>query len=124
MRRDPRVHLLDVLEAAENIQSFMAGRDRTVYDDDLLLRSAVERQLQIMGEALSRLRREDAAVAARVPDAAKIIGFRNVLVHGYDIVDREQVWTAITIEVPKLIVSTTGLLAELDAAAEQNAPPG
>lgn len=124
MRRDPRVHLLDVLEAAQNVQAFMAGRDRTVYDDDLLLRSAVERQLQIMGEAMSRLRREDAAVAARVPDAAKIVGFRNVLVHGYDIVDREQVWTAITIEVPMLIVSTTGLLAELDAAAEPHTPPG
>lgn len=51
MRRDPRVDLADVLEAAENVRTFMTGRDRDAYDDDLMLRSAVDRQFEIVGGA-------------------------------------------------------------------------
>ncbi len=77
----------------------------------------MDRQFEIVGEALNGLRHDDAAVADRVPDVVKIIGFRNVLIHGYDIVDRDAVWSAITVEVPALIERVTELLAELDAAA-------
>lgn len=69
-------------------------------------------------EALNRLRHDDAAIAARVPDVIRIIGFRNVLIHGYDTVDRDAVWSAITVEAPALIDAVVELLAELDAAAE------
>ena len=67
-----------------------------------MLRSAVERQFEIVGEALNRLSREDPAVAARIPDVSRIVGFRNVLAHGYDIVDDEAVWSAITDDLPTL----------------------
>lgn len=100
MRSDPRVDLADLLEAAENVRTFMVGRNRDDYDDDLFLRSAVDRQFEIVGEALNRLRHDDAVVAGRVPDVVKIIGFRNIRIHGYDIVDRDAVWAAITVEVP------------------------
>jgi uncharacterized protein with HEPN domain len=117
MRRDPRAHLLSALDAAQAVQVFMTGRTREEYDHDRLLRSAVDREFEIVGEALNRLRRDDPAVAERVPSVAEIIGFRNVLVHGYDIVDRDAVWTAITVEIPALVATITVLLAELDAAA-------
>ncbi len=123
MRRDPRVDLADLLEAAQNVQVFMVGRTRDDYDDDLFLRSAVDRQFEIVGEALNRLRHDDSALAGRVPDVVKIIGFRNVLIHGYDIVDRDAVWAAVTIEVPSLIDAVTALLAELDAAAGSGSTP-
>ena len=54
---------------------------------------------------------------------AEIIGFRNVLIHGYDIVDRDAVWKAITVEVPALFATVTVLLAELDAATENRGQP-
>lgn len=71
-----------------------------------------------MGEALNRLRHDDPVVAARVPDVVRSIGFRNALIHGYDIVDRDRVWQAITVEIPALIQAVDALLAELDAAAQ------
>lgn len=116
MRRDPRVHLLDALDAAQAIQAFVTGRTEEDYSRDRLLRSAIDREFEVVGEALNRLRRDDTAVAARIPDLAEIVGFRNVLIHGYDIVDRSAVWKAITVEIPLLVASVSGLLAELDAA--------
>jgi uncharacterized protein with HEPN domain len=57
-----------------------------------MLRSAVERQLMIVGEALNRLKKVEPTAAASVTDSRRIIAFRNVLVHGYDIVRDEVVW--------------------------------
>ena len=118
MRRDPRVHLLDALDAARAIQTFVSGRTEEEYRNDRLLRSAVDREFEVVGAALNRLRRDDEAVAARIPDLAEIIGFRNVLIHGYDIVDRGAVWKAILVEIPPLVASLSALLSELDAAMQ------
>lgn len=60
-----------------------------------MLRSAVERQFEIIGEALSQLARADPTLAERVPDLRRIIGFRNVLIHGYDRVDAAAVWRVV-----------------------------
>jgi uncharacterized protein with HEPN domain len=115
MRRDPRVHLLDALDASQAIQTFVIGRTQEEYHHDRLLRSAIDREFEIVGEALNRLRRDDPAIAERIPDLGEIIGFRNVLIHGYDIVDRDAVWKAITVEIPVLGASVSGLLGDLDA---------
>ena len=117
MERDPRAHLADILEAARNVQEFTTGRDRDEYAADLILRSEVERQLEIVGEALRRLRREDPTSAARIPDAERIISLRHVLAHGYEMVDDDAVWAAITDDLPVLISRASTLLAELDAAS-------
>ena len=53
------------------------------------VRSGVERKLEVVGEALNRLSREDPELAAQIPDIARVIGFPNVLAHGYEIVDDE-----------------------------------
>lgn len=82
MRRDPRARLFDVIEAANAAIQFTLGVEFDQYRTDLMLRSAVERQLEIVGEALHRLSREDPVVAARVPEVPDIIGMRNVLIHG------------------------------------------
>jgi uncharacterized protein with HEPN domain len=80
-----------------------------------MLRSAVERQFEIVGEALNRLTRDDPNVAARIPDdVSRIVGFRNVLAHGYDIVDDDAVWSAITVDLPTLAERASSLLAELE----------
>jgi uncharacterized protein with HEPN domain len=118
MQRDPRAHLADVLEAGRYIQKFTAESDRDAYAADLVLRSAVERQFEIVGEALNRLSREDPALAARIPGVSRIIGFRNVLAHGYDIVDDDAVWDAVTRDLPGLIAQASALLAELEAGSD------
>jgi hypothetical protein len=60
------------------------GKTFADYDADPMLRSAVERQLMIVGEALNRLRRIEPELLASITDSRKIIAFRNILGHGYD----------------------------------------
>ena len=90
MRRDPRSFLWDVREAADAIKQFTQGRRFDDYATDLMLRSAVERQFEIIGEALSQLTRVDEVLAARIPELRQIIGFRNALIHGYDQIDDDK----------------------------------
>ena len=113
MRRDARAHLADVLEAGRQITRITADLDLESYRADDVRRWAVERQFEIMGEALSRLTRTNPDLAAGISDIGTIIGFRNVLAHGYDIVDHEVVWRTITDELPALVAEASRLLDEL-----------
>jgi uncharacterized protein with HEPN domain len=113
MRRDPRSFLWDVRDAADAIARFSRGRSFDNYLADDMLRSAVERQFEIIGEALSQLAKADAALAARIPDSRRIIGFRHVLIHGYNRIDDAAVWSAIKIDLPPLRTQAAALLAEL-----------
>jgi uncharacterized protein with HEPN domain len=90
--RDARVCLADILAAAQAIRGFVEGETLETYVKDLKLRSAVERQLEIIGEALSQGRSADADLIDHIAHARSIIGFRNRLIHGYALVDDEIVW--------------------------------
>lgn len=115
MPRDPRALLADALDAARSIERFRRDLDLDGFRADDLVRAAVERKLEIVGEALNRLSREEPELAQRIPDIGRIVGFRNVLAHGYDVVDDEIVWDAITIDLPELTTRVEAMLAELDA---------
>ena len=95
MRLEARKYLHDIQLAADRIGRFCGGKTFAQYLGDEILRSAVERQLGIIGEALSRLAKEDPDVAAAIPDYGKIIAFRNILIHGYATVDDRIVWGVI-----------------------------
>lgn len=82
------------------------------YSNDLRLRSGVERQFEIAGEAMSRLRRVDPETAARVPNVHRIIGMRNILIHGYAEVNNLTVWRAATGDLDELVTAVESLLAE------------
>lgn len=110
--REIGAYLWDALQAAQNVEKIIGGIRFDVYVGDLLRESATERQLQNLGEALGRLRRSDPEVAHRVPNVHKIIGMRNVLVHGYATVNSRTVWAAATIDVPDLIPLLQQLLEE------------
>ncbi|MSQ14623.1 MAG: DUF86 domain-containing protein [Dehalococcoidia bacterium] len=102
MQRDPRVYLWDALAAADHIIDFTRGRNRQDLEDDLLLRSGVERQFEIIGEALNQLTHVSPEVARQVPELARIIAFRNILVHGYAIVNNDTVWGVVQDDLPAL----------------------
>jgi uncharacterized protein with HEPN domain len=77
-----------------------------------LLRSAVERQFEIIGEAFRRLAKEDAETAGRIADYTRIISFRNILIHGYAEIDDRLVWDILQSMLPTLLEQVQSLLDE------------
>jgi uncharacterized protein with HEPN domain len=102
--------LWDARRAAERITRFTAGRSYDDYLDDDMLRAAVERQFEIIGEAFTGLRRFDPALAHQLPDLPQIVAFRNVLIHGYASINHQIVWDAIRDDLPRLQATLTQLL--------------
>ncbi|MGB4117008.1 MAG: HepT-like ribonuclease domain-containing protein [Polaromonas sp.] len=90
--RDPRAFLWDVAEAARAIETFTVGMNQQSYAGSELVNAAVERKFEIIGEALNQLSKNDAAIAARIPDISKIVAFRNQLIHSYAGIDSSLVW--------------------------------
>jgi uncharacterized protein with HEPN domain len=111
LQRDPKSLLWDAHEAAEVISAVTAGKSFADFDRDIVLRSAVERQFEIIAEALAQPARIDAAMAQKVPDLRQIIAFRNVLIHGYATVDPARVWRVIEDNLPPLCAALAALLA-------------
>ncbi len=92
---DAAKYLWDAQRAAQRIVRFTVGKSFDEYQADEMLRSAVERQFEIIGEALGALRRADPGLAQEIPQLARIVAFRNILIHAYAIVDDRLVWTVV-----------------------------
>ncbi len=114
--RDPRALLDDILRAAAGIERVVAGKTLAYYESDEDLQSILERRFTIIGEALKRLERADAALFREIPAARDIIDFRNVLAHGYEVVDPKTVWEAALEDLPKLVAAVVPMLEKLDRA--------
>lgn len=114
MRPDPRKYLWDALQATERLDTFRKGKSFADYQTDDLLKSAVERQFEIVGEALNQLSKADPDLATQVPDLPRIVAFRNILIHGYAMVDDAIVWQVLTERLPELERILNALLASLD----------
>lgn len=112
--RDPGMYLLDMAEACGLIREFATGRTFADYEADVLLRSAIERQFQILGEALVLLNRYAPNTAARIDDVRQIINFRNQIVHGYRSMQNRVVWDIIGARLPELRIQLDALLDEID----------
>ena len=104
--------LFDVLSAARSIAVWCHGRSYGEYEDDRQLRRAVEREFEVIGEALSRLEKGDPATAAGIEDLRRIVGFRNRIIHGYDTIDDATVWGVIEVRLPRLIEQVSDLLEQ------------
>jgi uncharacterized protein with HEPN domain len=94
--------LVDMRHAARAVQAFVAGRTFEQYAADLLLRSAVERQVEIVGEAARAISKAFQSAHPQIPWRA-IIAQRHKLAHEYGEVDDRLIWTVATIHVPSLL---------------------
>lgn len=113
MERDAKAFLWDVQQAVTAIQQFTDGMNSTSYADSALVRSAVERQFEIIGEALNRFSKAAPDLAKEMPNLREIIGFRNILIHGYAAIDHGRVWRIAVDLVPELKRVVSALLERL-----------
>lgn len=103
-----------MLSSCEFLLDFTVDRTVDDYINDRAFRSAVERELQIIGEALIQLEKLGSSTAARIPEYQNIIGFRHVLVHGYDGLDPMTVWNVIDTKLTNLTEKIKSLLGECE----------
>ena len=98
--------LFDAHQASQAIRGFLNEKDYEDYCQDLMLSSAVERQFEILGEALKRIRDKDEKfLETSIIGWRGAISFRNILAHGYDHLDDEIIWGIIEDDLPVLIGS-------------------
>jgi uncharacterized protein with HEPN domain len=104
MPHSARKLLLDVSLACQEIMEFTEGKSYEEFQEDRLLQLAIEREFEIIGEALFRLEKvEPDKLADSIPEYRKIIDFRNILAHGYDIIDIAAMWDFVQNRVPELL---------------------
>jgi uncharacterized protein with HEPN domain len=112
MHADAEKLLWDASRAADRVARFIAGKAFADYLQDEYLRSAVERQFEIIGEALNRLARADPSTAAVISELPRVVAFRNILIHGYATVDNKLVWGVIETHLEPLRGRLAQLLAQ------------
>ncbi len=112
MRLEAKKYLFDIRSAADRLAEFLAGKTFADYQRDAMLRAAVERQFEIIGEAISQLARFDEELAARITNFRRIVAFRNILIHGYADVDDGLVWDVVETNLPLLRQEVERLIDE------------
>jgi uncharacterized protein with HEPN domain len=112
MQKRPDVYLDLAAIALKKLARFLAQRNLQEYLSDEFCQSAVERQLEIAGDALGQLRKLAPDVFSRIPDGDLIIAFRNVLAHGYAALDHVRVYKAAATSAPALLSVIEDLLSE------------
>lgn len=115
MNNRTRKLLFDVQDSARSIRDWCQNRTFAEYEADRQFRRAVEREFEIIGEALNQPSHEDSATAAQIGQLPRIVGFRNRIIHGYDTVDDATVWGVIESHLPVLLVEVEALLQKPDA---------
>ncbi len=102
MRLEIKKYLLDILEATEDIVEYTSGLEYADFVKSGLVQAAAERKFQIIGEALNRIKQLDDSILLDISEHRRIIAFRNIIVHGYNVIDSEIVWDAIKGHLPIL----------------------
>jgi uncharacterized protein with HEPN domain len=102
--------LHDLQQALGLIDRFVESNTFDDYTGDPMVRSAVERQLVIIGEALNQMSRIAPAVAVQISEHRRIIALRNILVHSYAKVDDRVIWSIVKDKIPRLRRDVDGVL--------------
>jgi len=110
MKLETQKLLYDIAEAARAIKEYTSGLDFPEFRKADMTRAAVERKFEIVGEALNRMGRSDPGVLLQISEHERIIGFRNIIAHGYDVVDVEIIWEVVSSYLPTLLREVSELL--------------
>ncbi len=96
-------YLFDIHEAINHIQEFTININSFFdYENNLLVRRAVERELEIIGEAMNRILNLDNSIEIEIEQSRRIVDLRNRVIHGYDKVDNGVIWGILKRHIPKL----------------------
>ena len=120
MRIESKKYLYDIARAAKLALGFIADKTFADYSADAMLRSAVERQLEIVGEALAQLARTDPASASQIGEYQRIIAFRNILIHGYAEIDHRIVWNVLELKLPVALHQASELLGTEEQSGDSD----
>jgi len=104
MPHKTRKLLLDISLACNEILDFIDGKKFEDFQENRMFQLAIEREFEIIGEALHRLYQiEEDTLDEKIPEYRKIIDFRNIIAHGYDIIDEAAMWDFAVNRVPELL---------------------
>jgi uncharacterized protein with HEPN domain len=112
MRRETPDLLRDIRDAAQFIADDTAGHTFDSFAQDRRVRQLVERNFEVIGEAVRRLSRRDPALVDRITAYRQIVDFRNALIHGYDVIDYLTVWRTVQESLPVLRAEVEQLMHE------------
>lgn len=106
--------LYDIRFAIVEIESYFDDKEKNFleYKKNIMLKRAVERDLEIIGEAVNRILKTDASFESLISDSKAIVGLRNQVIHAYDNVSDENIWAIIVNHLPKLKAEIENLLIE------------
>ena len=114
MPRDVRAYLSDIVDACRAIEAAVSGLDLAGYAESRLIRSSVEREFIIIGEAIAALSHVSPPLFEAISNARRIVDFRNQLTHEYPTVDDALVWAIVTKDVALLRKESASLLGRPD----------
>lgn len=110
-------YLLDILQAAQKVQQYVQGKNLESFKKDDLLQDAVERNIEIIGEAARKISEPFKQDHTDIP-WRKIIAQRNVLIHQYGTIDSKEIWEVATIHLSLLIQTLAPLIPPLPPEVE------
>lgn len=104
--------LFDIKVAIDEIESYFINEkmDFSEYKKNSMRKRAIERNLEIIGEAINRILKADNAIASKITDSIAIVGLRNQVIHAYDNISDETIWAILTNHLPILKVEIDQLL--------------
>ena len=110
MKETTLKYILDIKNSIDEINSFFGNAPKVFsdYKSNILLKRAVERNLEIIGEATNRILKEDETI--QLSDAKRIVGLRNRIIHSYDAISDENIWGVLINYLPKLEVEINEIL--------------
>ncbi len=104
--------LYDIKYAIAEIESYFINEERNFfeYKENVMFKRAVERDLEIIGEAVNRILKRDSSYEKKILEAKSIIGLRNQVIHAYDSISDENIWSVIINHLPKLKIEIEEIL--------------